>query len=317
MPSLPTKLALLAVMTIAGSKAEAAAQTTVSPGESRVETMRIAMPELGGRMRTVRVYVPRGYDADTRSYPVLYLQDGQQLFAPGPFGDWLVDESVDELTARDPSHATIVVGVDNSEHRWDEYGPWQNTHMHAWIDPSWSRPAQGGEGDAYVRFLVETLKPMIDQRYRTLPDREHTGVGGSSMGGLIALWAGLTRPETFSRVMAMSTAVWFAEEGGPWLSSNRLVRYAREHALPRNVRFYLDVGTNERSRDAEPGVVDSAGHALEYARAYVEGTDALARALRDGGVPASNLKVVVDPGAMHHETAWSRRFEDALLWLFT
>jgi predicted alpha/beta superfamily hydrolase len=136
------------------------------------------------------------------------------------------------------------------------------------------------------------------------------------MGGLIALWAGLSRPDVFSRVMAMSTAVWFAESGGPWMSDNRLVRYAREHALPANVRFYLDVGTNERSRDADPGVVDSTGHALEYARAYVEGTETLASALRSGGVPAENVRLVVDTGAMHHETAWSRRFEDALLWLF-
>jgi predicted alpha/beta superfamily hydrolase len=312
----PTKLALLGVMTLAGSQGYARAENPVPPVESRVDTMRVAMPELGGRMRTVRVYVPKGYEGGSRAYPVIYLQDGQQLFAPGPFGDWLVDESVDELTDRDPSRAAIVVGVDNSEHRWDEYGPWRNTHMHAWVDPSWSKPVQGGEGDAYVHFLAETLKPMIDQRYRTLPDREHTAVGGSSMGGLIALWAGLQRPDVFSRVMAMSTAVWFAESGGPWLSGNRLVNYAREHVLRDDVRFYLDVGTNERSRDADPGVVDSAGHALEYARAYVEGTEVLARALREGGVPARNLKVVVDPGAMHHETAWSRRFEDALLWLF-
>jgi pimeloyl-ACP methyl ester carboxylesterase len=173
-----------------------------------------------------------------------------------------------------------------------------------------------------VSFLANTLKPEIDRRYHTLPDRAHTGVGGSSMGGLLALYAGLARPDVFSKVMAMSTAVWFAEDDdGPWLSRNRLVAYARERAAVlrregRSVRFYVDVGTNERSRDVEPTVADAQGRAVTYPRAYVEGSEAVADALRAGGVPASELKLVVDSGAVHHESAWSKRFAGAVVWLF-
>lgn len=280
------------------------------------------MPELGGRQRTVRVYLPRGYGRGGALFPVLYLQDAQQLFSPGPFGDWQVDETMDRLVAEGRSRGVIIVGVDNSEHRWDEYGPWVNRRMHDWIDSSWAKPTQGGEGSAYVSFLANTLKPEIDRRYHTLADRAHTGIGGSSMGGLLALYAGLARPDVFSKVMAMSTAVWFAEDDdGPWLSRNRLVAYARERAAVlrregRSVRFYVDVGTNERSRDVEPTVADAQGRAVTYPRAYVEGSEAVADALRAGGVPASELKLVVDSGAVHHESAWSRRFARAVRWLY-
>jgi predicted alpha/beta superfamily hydrolase len=210
----------------------------------------------------------------------------------------------------------IVVGVDNSARRWDEYGPWVNTHMRAWVPDSWSQPVQGGEGDAYLRFLTSTLKPLIDTRYRTLPDRDHTGIGGSSMGGLIALHAGITRPDVFSKVMAMSTAVWFAEAGGAWLSDNRLVREVRANPAPRNVRFYLDVGTNERSRDTDPDVLDARGRPVSYGRAYVEGSAAVAAALHDAGVPADRLRYRVDEGGIHNESSWSARFEDAVAWLY-
>ena len=291
--------------------------TRPAPGvHSRVETFVIDAPELGQRQRTIRVYLPGGYAPGGVVYPVLYLQDGQQIFTAGPFGDWLVDETMDKLVAAGEIGGVIVVAVDHSEHRWDEYGPWVNQRMHDWIAPSWTRPSQGGEGSAYVRFVVHTLKPEIDRRYRTMPGREHTGIGGSSMGGLIALYAGLTRPDVFSKVMAMSTAVWFAEQGGPWLSANRLLAELRGRALPRNVRFYLDVGTNERSRDRDPDVLDARGEPVAYPRAYLEGSRAVAGALAAGGVPVSNLKHVIDHGAPHHESAWARRFAGAVLWLY-
>lgn len=283
---------------------------------SRVDTFSVTMPELGGRSRTIRVYLPAGYEATGTAYPVLYLQDAQQLFAPGPFGDWLVDEHLDRMVGEGRLGGLIVVGIDNSDRRWDEYGPWVNRNMRAWVPASWSQPVQGGEGDAYVRFLAGTLKPMIDARYRTLTDREHTGIGGSSMGALIALHAGLTRPEIFSKVMAMSTAVWFAEDGERWLSDNRLVREARENSALGNVRFYLDIGTNERSRDTDPDVLDARGRPVSYARAYLEGSDAVAAALRAAGMPADRLRYRVDEGGIHNESAWSARFEDAVAWLY-
>lgn len=282
----------------------------------RVDTLRVEMAELGGRTRTVRVYLPPGYAEAGRRFPVLYMQDAQQLFAPGPFGDWRMDETLDSLAARRALAGLIVVGVDNGERRWDEYGPWVNERMRDWVDSSWARTAEGGEGGAYVAFLANTLKPLIDRRYRTLADREHTGIGGSSMGGLIAVYAGLSRPDVFSRVMAMSTAVWFAEGGGAWLSSNRLLGALRERRAPGDVRFYLDVGTGERSRATDPDVVDAAGGRVTYPRAYVEGTRALAAALAASGVAPADLRLVVDEGAPHDESAWARRLAGAVQWLY-
>ncbi len=136
------------------------------------------------------------------------------------------------------------------------------------------------------------------------------------MGGLIALYAGLARPDVFGRVMAMSPAVWFAEGGGPWLSRNRLVDWIKSGTPPRDVRFYVDVGTLERSRPRDPDVRDRDGRPVTYPRAYVEGAEAAVDALREGGVPAANLRHVVDQGAPHHESAWARRLESAILWLY-
>jgi predicted alpha/beta superfamily hydrolase len=292
------------------------AEAAVSSADSRIDSFSVSIPQLGNRPRVIRVYLPAGYDDRGASFPVLYLQDGQQLFAPGPFGDWLIDETMDKLHGTNHAGDMIVVGIDNSEHRWDEYSPWVNHRMHDWIPTSWAKTVQGGEGAAYLDFVVNTLKPEIDRRYRTLADRAHTGIGGSSMGALIALYAGLSRPDVFSRVMAMSTAVWFAEDGGAWLSNNQLLGYEKGRTLPHDVRFYIDVGTRERSRDTDPDVVDAAGHPVTYSRAYLEGTEAVVGALRAGGVPSSNLLYVVEPDAAHHEIAWAGRFAHAVEWLY-
>lgn len=309
-------MALLGSMLVAcsGARREAGSQRT--PSSSRVDSFQVHLPAPAHGGRTIRVYLPSGYGSTSRSYPVLYLQDGQQLLSRGPYGDWLVDETLDSLVAGARFGGVVVVGIDNSEHRWDEYGPWVNHHMHDWVDPSWARSSEGGDGDAYLNFLTRTLKPEIDRRYRTIPDRENTGIGGASMGAVIALHAGLTRPDVFSKVMAMSTAVWFAESGGSWLSNNRLVAEAGAASAPRDVRFYLDVGTNERSRDADPAVLDAVGQPVTYPRAYVEGSRAIAGALRASGVPESNVRHVIDADAVHHESAWARRFANAVLWLY-
>ncbi len=297
----------------AGQRAGASVGT---PSRGTIESFGTTIPELERRPREIRVYLPAGYDDGERRYPVMYMQDGQQLFQPGPFGDWLIDETLDTMSRVGRYPGVIVVGIDNSSHRWDEYSPWVNRHMHDWVPADWSAPVQGGEGAAYLDFVTNTLKPEIDARYRTMTDRGHTAIGGSSMGGLIALYGGIRRPDVFGSVMAMSTAVWFAEEGGPWLSRNHLLEVAASRPLPRDVRFYVDVGTAERSRDTDPDVTDARGEKVTYPRAYVEGNDALVHALRRGGVPESHLHYVVAPNAVHNESAWARRVASAMHWLF-
>jgi predicted alpha/beta superfamily hydrolase len=308
---------IIASLTLAGCRgARQAAVTAELPAPSRVDTFRIVIPQLANRERTIRVYVPPGYVNGRASYPVLYFQDAQSLFTPGMFGDWLADETVDRMVAGGRFTGVIIVAIDNSEHRWNEYGPWMNRRMFEWVDSTWSRATEGGEGVAYVAFITNTLKPEIDRRYRTLRGRAHTGIGGSSMGGIISLHAGLTRSDVFSKVMAMSPAVWFGEDGGPWLSRNQLLGSLHDRKLPRDVRFYVDIGTEERSRATDPNVLDARGRAVTYPRAYVEGSAALVTALSAGGVPPSNVRFVVDSGAVHNEGAWARRFEGALLWLY-
>jgi predicted alpha/beta superfamily hydrolase len=313
-PILLVVLATLLTACMPGTGAPAPIPAPTSP--SRIDTFRVSISTLGGRARTVRVYLPPGYDGGSHRFPVLYLQDGQNLFVPGLFGDWQVDETIDRMVREGRSRGLIVVGVDNSANRWDEYGPWVNADMYRWVEPSWSAARHGGEGDAYVAFLADSLKPQIDRRYRTRTGREDTGIGGSSMGGLISLHAGLTRPDVFSRVLSMSTAVWFAEDDGPWLAHNRLLGAIRRGPVPRDVRFYLDIGTEERSRERDPDVRDADGGALTYPRAYREGSEAVAAALLAAGAPPANVMHLVDQGAPHHESAWARRMDAALTWLF-
>ena len=312
----PTTLTLLGFMIMACYAAPRSGAVAAVGQRGRIEEFTTTIPELGGRPRVIRVYLPAGYDGSDERYPVLYLQDGQQLFAPGPFGDWLVDETLDSLHARGGFRGVMVVGIDNSAHRWEEYSPWVNHHMHDWMPADWAGVVQGGEGDAYLAFMANTLKPAIDARYRTLADPAHTGIGGSSMGALIAVYAGLRRPDVFGKVMAMSTAVWFAEDGGPWLSRNHLVEQVRRGPVPSNVRFYVDVGTAERSRDTDPDVRTADGAPVTFPGAYRDGSDALVRALRAGGVPDANIRYLIAPGAVHNESAWSRRFGSAVQWLY-
>lgn len=114
----------------------------------------------------------------------------------------------------------------------------------------------------------------------------------------------------------MSPAVWFAEPEGPWLADNWLLAMIDVWDVPSGARFWIDVGTEERSRDTDPDVVDRNGARLTYPRAYVEGAQAVAEALRTRGVPAGDINYLAENGAVHHESAWARRFEEAVLWLY-
>jgi metallo-beta-lactamase class B len=211
-----------------------ASSPPASTANANVQVMAtaFAMPQLNGRTRRVWLYLPTGYaDNPARRYPVLYLQDGQNVFdaATSFSGEWGVDETLAQLQASGLSTAPcIVVAVDNGTGRLDEYSPWRNEQYKA-----------GGEGDKYVEFLVETLKPYIDANYRTEPGRASTGIGGSSMGALIATYAALKYPAVFGKVAAFSPAYWFAQAP--------LFDYVRQHPANPDTRFYFvsGAGTNE------------------------------------------------------------------------
>jgi len=232
--------------------------------------------------RTVIVWLPPGYDATAARYPVLYLHDGQNLFDRATsFGDeWEVDETSQRLVTTGAIEPLIVVGVYNTgEHRIDEYTP---TPM----------PEKGGGGhaDDYGRMLVEELKPLIDATYRTLPSAASTGIGGSSLGGLLSLHLALRYPTAFGRVAVLSPSVWW---------DNRvLIREVEALERKPSLRIWLDVGTEEGD-EAAPD----------------------ARALRDalvarGWVLGEDLAYEEVEGAGHNEQAWAARIDRVLQYLF-
>ncbi|MCO6041449.1 alpha/beta hydrolase-fold protein [Thermococcus alcaliphilus] len=245
-----------------------------------VITFKMKIPQLGNRERRIWVYLPPDYNQSNRRYPVLYMHDGQNLFdqATSFAGEWQVDETLERLF-KEKGFAIIVVGIDNGgDKRIDEYSPWVNSGY-----------GRGGEGDAYVRFIVETLKPYIDSKYRTLPNE--TGIMGSSLGGLISIYAGFKYPEVFKYVGAMSSAFWFNPEIYEFVKNST--------AGPEKI--YIDWGTLE-GKDPE---------------AYIETNKKLVEILKEKGYREGvNLMVIEEKGAIHNEYYWARRFPNAVLWLF-
>ncbi|MFT3843544.1 MAG: alpha/beta hydrolase-fold protein [Lacibacter sp.] len=157
-----------------------------------------SIPQLN-RKRRIWVYLPEEYVFNKKAYPVIYMQDGQNLFdvVTSSFGEWGVDELMDSIQVR---KQCIIVGIDHgSDKRFTEYNPYSSVYGK-------------GEGDAYVDFLVQTLKPYIDKTYRTKPQRESTIIAGSSMGGLISLYAVIKYPDVFGGAGVFSPAFWLAPE---------------------------------------------------------------------------------------------------------
>lgn len=144
--------------------------------------------------RNVLVYLPPGYGANPEQrYPVLYMHDGQNLCNPADaFGGvvWGVDETAQKMILGGEIEPLIIVGIYNSgEKRIDEYTPVRAQRGQA--------KGRGGEADRYGRMIIEELKPFVDREYLTRPEREFTGIGGSSLGGLVSLYLGFKRPDVF------------------------------------------------------------------------------------------------------------------------
>ncbi|HNV72976.1 MAG TPA: alpha/beta hydrolase-fold protein, partial [Candidatus Ozemobacteraceae bacterium] len=162
-----------------------------------------------GNSRSLAVYLPPQYESEPqRRFPVLYMHDGQNLFdvATAFAGvEWGADKTAQRLIEAGRLEPLIIVGIYNNEDRLNEYAPISELSRQA-----------GGRGADYARFVVEEVKPFIDHTYRTLPQPEHTGVAGSSLGGLISLYLGLEYPHVFSRLGVISPALWW---GRQWILS--------------------------------------------------------------------------------------------------
>lgn len=232
-----------------------------------------------GNVRGVSVLLPPSYDTKPgRRYPVLYAQDGQNLFdARTSFigKEWELDETLARLWKTGAVPELIVVGVANTRNRMAEYSP-------------------GPSGDRYIRFLATELKPFIDNRFRTERGPEHTALMGSSLGALISLWGAITRPNVFRQAAGLSISLPY---GGPLM--DRLT--APNHP---KIRIYMDMGTEELG----PG---------DRSDALVREFKEAARRLKEAGYkPGKSLDAPIIPGARHNEPAWAARVEQPLRFLF-
>jgi len=233
-----------------------------------------SVPGPGDAVRDLLIATPPGYQDDQdRRYPVIYLQDGQNLFDPDTSyaGHWGLLETLEEAGVE---HPAIIVGIPNlGPDRLREYSPFDDA-------------VRGiGEGVGYLKWIIEVVKPLVDSEFRTLPDREHTTIGGSSMGGLFSLYAIIAGAATFGSAWVMSPALWYADDA--------IFRWLRRQPGPVG-EIYLDVGL----REGDDTVFD-------------------ARRMRDllldrGWVIGTTLSYVEDPEGDHDEESWGRRV--AALW---
>jgi len=245
-----------------------------------------------GNSRTVLVYLPPGYQEEPeRRYPVLYMHDGQNLFDAGTsfIGvEWSVDETLERMIASGQVEPLIVVGIYNTSARAFEYTPTQDAGR-----------GEGGGAGRYAGFIVNELKPFIDENYRTKPDRSNTGIMGSSLGGIASLYVAWTHPDVFSRVGAMSTAYWWA--------NSHIIRFLRDTSPPPGVKVWLDMGTDEDSGDRDR---DGVSDIMELHR------DARNVLMKKGLTIPRTLRYIEDEGAAHNERAWAARFPRAVEFLF-
>ena len=238
-----------------------------------------AVPQLK-TTRKIWIYLPPDYETSGKKYPVIYMHDGQNLFDEFTSfsGEWNVDETMNKIFA-ETGKSAIVVGIDNGgDKRLAEYSPWNNEKYKTL-----------GEGNLYVDFLAKTLKPFIDKTYRTEPQASKTIIMGSSMGGLISLYAAVKYPNIFGKAGIFSPAFWFVSKDlNLYLNVNK--------SNLKNSKFYFVAGKNE-----DESMVPE-----------IENVD---RSLLKKSVPEKNIIVKIDEDGTHSESYWKRELQAGLIWL--
>jgi predicted alpha/beta superfamily hydrolase len=248
------------------------------------------LSRLLGNRRTIRVCLPPGYANNVRHrYPVLYLHDGQNLFDAATAANsvsWEADRTANRLMRAGRIQPLIMVGIDHSDDRLDEY----TIHR----DP---RERAGGKGQLYGRFVLREVKPFIDAHYRTRPGRDHTAVAGSSLGGLVSLTMARDYHDDFALCGLVSASLW-------WCRCKVFTDLSKDRAWMKHMRFWVDMGTKEGGRDS--------GFPLGITQAH-----RLIKSFnRAGLVAGTDYHYLEVAGGEHNEAAWAARFDELLRFFF-
>ena len=231
------------------------------------------MPQLN-RTRRIWIYLPEGYEKNKKQYPVLYMQDGQNIFevATAASEEWNIDECLDSLIASGKP-ACIVVGIDNGPKRLNEYNPFTSHNFGE------------GEGDRYLDFISQTLKPFIDKKYRTLLSKENTMIAGSSMGGLISYYAMIKQPQVFGKAGIFSPSFSIAPQ-------IKLLTDSLAAKISGKFFFYMGAKEGDENINNMTGIEQMLGERS-----------------------AAMIYSVIDEDGMHNEAAWRKWFPEFYCWI--
>ncbi len=237
------------------------------------------IPQLD-RYRKVWALLPHDYHISEKSYPVLYLQDAQNLFNEGSgFGNWEIDKKLSILAEYGRGDIIIIAIEHGSEDRIKEY-IFDNDNV-----------ANGSEGKKYIRFITDTLKPFVDENYRTKKDRDNTGIGGSSLGALISIYSGFLYPEVYSKLLIFSPSLWVEPNNNFPMMNFR---------VPFKTKIYLYGGGQEGSK-----MVKRIHVFEEYLKRWEK------KNLFD-----FEFRTNINPEGTHNEFYWSQEFPRAIEWLY-
>lgn len=230
------------------------------------------------RERQISVYLPPNYEVLNKRYPVLYLLDGQNVFdaSRSYVGEWEVDETLNRIY-EETGFGLIVVAIDHGgDQRLNEYSAWDNEKYGK------------GEGEDFLKFVTQTLKPRIDDAFRTKPDVQSTAIMGSSLGGLFAHYAAFEAPEVFGKIGVFSPSFWYADS---------VYGFTKEKANLSNSRLFFLIGDKEGEE-------------------HVEDMTKMVQLMKSSGFSKQNVAEKIVPNGTHSETLWKAEFEGAIKWLF-
>lgn len=238
--------------------------------------------------RKIQILLPDQYYQSNQRYPVLYMHDGQNLFddqSSYSGNSWGISETISELVKKNLIKDIIVVGIDNSDQRLLEYSPWQPSKEVSQMIGF----EMGGLGDIYADFIVNKVKPFIDQKYRTNPNYESTMIAGSSMGAFISAYIAIKYPKQFYYVGIFSLASWFNEDA--------FLEFMKSSTIDIHQKFFISIGSHETS---DPSRAD-------FNEIYLKNSRNLLSLLKEKGL--SDI-LYIETDDTHHESAWKKVFVD-------